>query len=288
MRLGAVASFAVMAAAIKLASDRGVSAIELVFARNLFSLPVVATWLTLAPGWRAVRTRRPLAHLSRAGLGLGSMTLNFIALAMLPLADATTIGFSAPLFATILSALVLREKVGRHRWLAVAIGLAGVAVAMRPGGASLPAAGLAIALAGALGTGAVNITLRQIGRTEGVAATVFWFTVISLAVSGLGLPFFAGSHDWQLWALLVLIGVSGGCVQICNTASLRLAPVAVVVPFDYLQLLWAMLFGWVLWATVPGPATLAGGGLIVASGLYTVWRERQLHRSHLPATPTEL
>ncbi|MET0270393.1 MAG: DMT family transporter [Sphingomonas sp.] len=285
LRLAAVASFAVMAAAIKLAAERGVSLVELVFARNLFSLPVVSAWIALGPGWRAVRTKRPAAHLVRAAIGLGSMSLTFLALTLLPLADATTIGFSAPLFATLLSALILRETVGRHRWLAVAIGFVGVGIAMRPGGSALPAAGLLVAVVAALANGGVTITLRQIGATEGVAATVFWFTVACLVASGLVAPFFLGAHDAATWGLLAAMGFSGGLAQIFNTGSLRLAPVAVVVPFDYFQLLWAVLLGWALWRMPPSGATLAGGGLIVASGLYTLWREQRRHRALVAATP---
>lgn len=288
LRVTAISFFAVMAAAIKLAADRGVSLVELIFARNLFALPVVAGWVTIGPGWGAVRTHRPMAHLTRAGIGLCSMMLTFLALTLLPLADATTIGFSSPLFATLLSAMVLGEAVGRHRWLAVAAGFAGVALAMQPGGTPLPAIGLAVALLSAFANGVVNVTLRQIGMTEGVAATVFWFNVACLLASGLAVTAFARPHDWQTWALLVGTGLAGGVAQICNTGSLRLAPVSVVAPFDYLQLVWAVAIGWALWRTTPSPAMLAGGTLIVASGLYTLWREQRLRRVRLPATPPEL
>lgn len=283
LRLAAVAAFAVMAVGIKLAAARGVSLVELVFARNLFSLPIISGWIAIGPGWGAVRTRRPAAHLTRAGIGLGSMALNFLALMLLPLADATTIGFSSPLFSTMLSALILAEPVGRHRWLAVAVGFVGVGIAMQPGGSPLPLVGLGIAVAAAFANGAVTVTLRQIGATEGVAATVFWFTVACLVASGLAVPFYWGGHDAATWGLLAMMGAGGGLAQIFNTGSLRLAPVAVVVPFDYFQLLWAVLLGWALWGDVPGLAMLAGGGLIVASGLYTLWREQRRHRAAPPA-----
>ncbi len=285
LRLTAVTAFGMMAAIIKLAAERGVSLVELVFARTLFALPVVAAWITAGPGWRSVRTSRPAAHVTRAALGLVSMSCTFIALTLLPLADATTIGFSAPLFATFLSALVLREQVGRHRWLCVAIGFVGVGIAMQPGGSALPPAGLAVAVTAAFLAGGVTVTLRQIGATEGVAATVFWFTIACLVVSGLIAPFYWQAHDSQTWGLLIAMGLAGGLGQIANTGSLRLAPVAVVVPFDYFQLLWALLLGWALWNAVPGVATIAGGGLIVASGLYTLWREQRRRRALVSAAP---
>ena len=288
LRAGGATGFAVMAVAIKLCADRGFSLVEIVFARNAFSVPVILGWLLAGPGLRAVRTRRPMAHLTRSAIGLGTMALSFMALILLPLADATTIGFSAPLFATILSAILLRETIGRHRWLAVAVGFAGVIVVMRPGGSPLAPLGLVVAILSALGTAAANITLRQIGATEGVAATVFWFNTACLAVATALMPFFATPHAWGTWAIASLIGLTGGAAQLCLTGSLRLAPVSVVAPFDYIQLLWAILLGWAIWATHPSLPVVAGAALIMASGLYTVYREHRLHRERLPATPTDL
>jgi drug/metabolite transporter (DMT)-like permease len=282
-RMGAVLSFAIMAGAIKLAADRGVSTLELIFYRNFFSLPVILAWLALGPGFGMVRTKRPRAHLSRAVIGLISMFLNFQALVMLPLAEATTIGFAAPLFATILSALVLGEQVGRHRWAAVAVGFVGVIVVMQPGNAAMPLPGLIVALLAALGVATVVITIRQIGATEHPATTVFWFNIASLAALSLPMPFFASMHSPAIWAMLVVIGLTGGLMQILMTSSLSRAPVAVLAPFDYFQLLWASIIGWLLWSRAPSPSTLAGGLLIAASGIYTGWREHRLRRLELAA-----
>jgi drug/metabolite transporter (DMT)-like permease len=285
-RMGAVLCFAIMAGALKLAADRGVSTIELIFYRNLFSAPVILLWLAFGPGFGAVRTKRPGAHLTRAGIGLVSMVFNFQALVMLPLAEATTIGFAAPLFATILSALLLSEPVGRHRWAAVAIGFAGVIVVMQPGSASLPPDGLAVAILAALGVSAVVITIRQIGATEHPATTVFWFNTISLAVLAVPMPFVATAHPPEVWVILAVMGITGGLMQILMTSSLSYAPVSVLAPFDYFQLLWATIIGWLLWSRSPSPATLAGGLLIAASGIYTGYREHRLHRRELAALST--
>ncbi len=287
LRVAAVTAFAVLAAAIKLSSARDVSLAEIMFARNAFAMPLIVGWIAAGPGRAALRTRRPAAHVIRAALGLGSMALNFGAIILLPLADATAIGFSAPLFATLLSALLLGEAVGPHRWAAVALGFVGVVVVMQPGGSAIPPLGLAMAIVAALGVGTVNITLRQISATEGVATTVFWFTAAGLVVGALLMPFFATAHDPATWGLMIVIGLAGGVAQICLTGSLRLAPVAVVAPFDYVQLLWASLLGWAIWATHPTPHMAAGAALIVASGLYTLYREHLFHRERLPATPPE-
>lgn len=275
LRILAVACFACMAAATKLADARGVSLLEILFYRNAFSLPLLLGWAMLGPGLAAIRTKRPMAHVTRSAIGLCSMLLNFQALLMLPLADATVIGFSSPFFATALSALVLREQVGRHRWIAVAVGFVGVMIVMQPGGNHIPLAGAAVAVAAAFGTATVVVTLRQIGATETATATVFWFTVAGIIVMGLGMPWFAQMHDAVTWGLLLLVGLFGGAAQLFNTSSLRLAPVSTLAPFDYSQLVWAVLLGWLLWDSRPSGQTWAGAALIVASGLYILHRQRK-------------
>jgi len=211
-------------------------------------------------------------------LGLTTMVCAFAALTYLPLAEAATIGFAAPLFSVMLSALVLNEPVGRHRWSAVALGLIGVLIVMRPSGSHLPAAGLAFATLAALGTAGVTITIRQIGRTEATPTIVLWFTLFSMAATGLLLPWYGRWHDAGTWAILIGLGLAGGMGQLFLTSALRFAPVAVVVPFDYAQLLWAVLLGWALWGTHPPASTWAGAAVIVASGLYTLYREHKLGR----------
>lgn len=286
LRSGAVFCFAAMAAGIKLAADRGVSTFELIFYRNLFSMPLVLLWLTVGPGFGAVRTRRPGAHITRAAIGLVSMLLNFQALTMLPLAEATAIGFAAPLFATVLSAIVLREMVGPHRWIAVGVGFVGVLVVMRPGGSALPVDGVMVAIVAASGVGSVVVTLRQISATEPASTTVFWFNVASLISCGLAMPFVAHAHPTAVWGILMLMGAMGGLAQILMTSSLRNAPVAVLAPFDYAQLIWATLLGWLLWSKAPSGATLAGGLLIAGSGIYTAYREHRRHRAAIAAAST--
>jgi len=278
LRVGAATSFGFMAAAIKLGASRGVSLPELAFYRFAFGLPPLLAWIALTRNAGAWRTQRPLAHLARGMLGLTTMVCAFAALTYLPLAEAATIGFAAPLFSVMLSAFVLHEPVGRHRWSAVALGLVGVLIVMRPSGSHLPAAGLGLAIAAAFGTAAVTITIRQIGRTEATPTIVLWFTLFSMAATGLLLPFYGQWHDGATWAILIGLGLAGGTGQLFLTSALRFAPVAVVVPFDYTQLLWAVLLGWLFWDTHPPASTWAGAAVIVASGLYTLYREHKLGR----------
>jgi drug/metabolite transporter (DMT)-like permease len=276
LRVGAATSFAFMGASIKLAAQHGVSLPETAFYRFAFGLPPLLVWIALTGSFGAWRTARPLAHLWRSTIGLTSMILAFSAVTLLPLAEATTLSFIAPLFSVALSALVLREQVGRYRWTAVAVGLAGVLVVMQPGGTHLDALGLGLAVLAALGVAGVTITLRQIGRTERTPTIVLWFTVLSMLGTGIFLPWYGQAHDPATWAILLGLGLSGGVGQLFLTSSLRFAPVPVVVPFDYTQLLWAVLLGWLLWDTHPAATTWVGAAIIVGSGLYTLYREHKL------------
>lgn len=285
LRIGAATCFGFMAAMIKLGDQAGITLPELAFYRFAFGLPPLLLWIGLTRNFGAWRTGRPLAHLGRGMLGLSTMVTAFAALTFLPLAEAATIGFAAPLFSVMLSALVLGEPVGRHRWSAVAIGFVGVLIVMRPGGTHLPPLGLALAVAAAVGTAGVTITIRQIGRTESTPTIVLWFTLFSIGATGLLMPFFGQVHDAYGWGILLALGLFGGLGQLFLTSALRFAPVSVVVPFDYAQLLWAVLLGWLLWGTHPAASTWAGAVVIVASGLYTIYREHKLGREKVRPEP---
>ena len=285
LRVGAATSFGLMAAAIKLGHEAGIATPELVFYRFAFGLPPLLAWMALTGSFGAWRTQRPAMHIGRGVLGLVTMTLAFVALAFLPLAEAATIGFVAPLFSVVLSALVLKEPVGRYRWSAVAVGFVGVIIVMQPAGSHLPPVGLALALASALGVAAVTITIRQMGKTESTPTTVLWFTGFSMLATGTLLPFYGEAHDAHEWLILAGLGLAGGIGQLFLTSSLRFAPVPVVVPFDYVQLLWAVLLGWLIWETRPLATSWIGAAVIVSSGLYTVWREHKLGRDKLRTAP---
>lgn len=287
LRIGAACLYAVMSALLKLAGERGVVAPEMVFYRALFGLPIVILWVLAGPGLATLRPKRPGAHLARSVLGALSILATFQALILLPLAAAITIGFTAPIFATLLSAVILREPVGARRWAAVALGFAGIVIATRPGTVALPLIGVVVAVLSALGQGSVTVTLRHLGRTEHPAAIVFWFFTFCTLAGLAALPFFGRGHDAGTFALLVAGGTAGGMMQLMMTMSLRVAPVSVVAPFDYSQILWAILLGWTIWGVAPAWATLAGAGLIAGSGLYTAWREHRLRIRAAPPVPVE-
>lgn len=278
LRVAAATCFAFMAMLVKLGHEAGVEVVEMAFYRFAFGLPPLLLWIAASRNFGAWRTRRPLAHVWRASAGLTTLLLSFFALTLLPLAETTTIGFAAPLFSVALSALILRESVGRHRWTAVILGFVGVLVVMRPEGRDLPPLGLLLAGLAAFGAGIVTITIRQVGKTEGTQTTVLWFSLLSMAATGALMPFVGQAHEPGTWLLLLALGTVGGFSQICLTASLRYAPVPAVVPFDYSQLLWAVLLGWLVFADQPASTTWLGAAIIIASGLYTLYREHQLGR----------
>lgn len=273
LRLFAAFGFTVMNAAIKLAEAQGARLTDVLLFRQLFALPVVVVAIAATAGLGSIRTARIGAHVTRTLVGTASMTCMFATVLLLPLAETTTLQFTLPIFATILGALILRERVGPHRWAAVLAGFAGVLIVTRPGGGSIPALGIATGLAAAAFSALVSILLRQLSRTEPPATIVFWFSALS--VPPLAVAFIARfqPHPPVAWAWLVAVGLLGGMAQLAMTRSLKLGPVSVVVPMDYSALIWASLLGWGLFGVLPDPATWLGGPIIAASGLYIVWRE---------------
>ncbi|UZK68036.1 DMT family transporter [Sphingomonas sp. S1-29] len=279
LRLLAALSLSVMFALGKIAEQRGAHLVEIVFWRQAAMLPVVVAVVMAGPGLASLRTDKPRAHFWRMIVGLSGMCLNFATATMLPLAEATTFGFSVPIFATILSALVLAEPVGRHRWAAVTIGFVGVLIVLQPGSSHVPLAGAAVALSGAVLTASVAILIRQLGATERATTTVFWFAASSLVPMGIALPFFTRMHDPLTWGLMAGTGLAGGIAQLALTGALRAAPVAVVLPMDYSSLIWATILGWLLFGALPTPWTWIGAPIVIASGLYIVWREQRLAKA---------
>ena len=278
LRLLTALLLAIMFALVKLASTRGVNVVESLFYRQCGTALCATGYVAVGPGFDSLRTQRVWAHIGRMALGVGAMGLNFLAFILLPLAEATTIGFSVPIFAVVLAALLLGEPTGKWRWGAVAAGFAGVLVIVQPGSGSVPLLGASVALAAALLTASVTIVIRRLGATERAATTVFWFAVSSLVPLGLMMLWFGGVHDRATWAVLLAMAVAGGLAQLTLTGALRLAPVALVMPMDYTSLLWAVLLGLWIFGEVPTPWIWVGAPIIIASGLVIVWREHRLHR----------
>ncbi|QNM83741.1 DMT family transporter [Sphingomonas sabuli] len=278
LRLVTAVLLAVMLALVKLAADHGVNVIESLFYRQCGSALCAAALVAFGPGFATLRTRRVWAHVSRMALGVTAMGLNFLAFVLLPLAEATAIGFTVPIFSTVLAALVLGEPTGRWRWGAVAAGFAGVLVIVQPGSGAVPLTGAAVAVFAALLTASVTIVIRRLGATERASTTVFWFAVSSLVPLGVAMLWYGGAHDGRTFWILAGLALVGGLAQLTLTGALRLAPVALVMPMDYTSLVWATLLGIFIFGELPTPWVWAGAPLIVASGLVIIWREHRLAR----------
>jgi len=278
LRLLTAFLLAIMFALVKLVALRGVNVVESLFYRQCGSALCATGLVAVRPGFVSLRTQRVWAHVGRMALGLGAMALNFLAFILLPLAEATTIGFSVPIFSAVLAALVLDEPTGKWRWSAVAAGFVGVLLIVQPGSGDVPLLGASVALVAALMTASVTIVIRRLGATERAATTVFWFAVSSLVPLGLAMLGFARPHDPATWMMLVGLALAGGLAQLTLTGALRLAPVALVMPMDYTSLLWALLLGSWIFGEMPTPWIWVGAPIIIASGLVIVWREHRLHR----------
>ena len=281
IRLGAIAALATMSALIKLAAERGIHLLEIMFWRQFLTLPLVLAWVMTTTGIGALATKRPGTHFLRGLYGTIGMVLNFGAVILLPLAEATTINFTVPIWAVLLSILLLREKVGIWRWSAVALGFAGILVIAQPGGGHFPLYGALVALGGAFMIALISIQIADLNRTDKPLTIVFYFACVTTPLTAVALPFVMTGHDASVWLLLLGIGLAGALGQLLLTAALRFGTVASVIVMDYSGLFWATLYGWWLFGMLPPATTWLGAPLIVIAGLVIAWREHRLARPGL-------
>jgi drug/metabolite transporter (DMT)-like permease len=258
--------------------------VQLVFLRSALALPllIAIAWVSHG-GLAALVTRRPWVHAMRAVLvALGIFTF-YTALTYLPLAEVTAIAFAAPLIMTALSRPLLGEQVGWRRWSAVLVGFAGVLIVVKPGTAAFQPAAL-IALAAALFYALMLMTARKFAASESAISLVVWSTAGAGLLTGLiapvqWTPVAAGDLPWFL-----ALGGLGAVTMLLLTRAFQLAPAAVVAPFDYTALIWALGYGWLIWGEVPAATTWAGAAVIAGAGLYVTHRESR-RRSTAPASP---
>jgi len=282
LKLGATLGFSLMYAVIKVAGDFPVG--EVIFFRSAFALiPLFAlSYWTVGPA-NVVRTSRPWFHLLRSMAGTSSMFLNFAALQRLPLADITGFSFVAPIFAVILAAIFLNEKAGAFRWAAVLVGFAGVLLMIEPHGgiphliASGFSSGAGLALMGAMLSSMVVIFIRQMSTTERSETIVFYFMSTCAVIAGVTMIWHWITPSPMALMWLVTCGLLGGIGQICMTYSYRYAEPSLLAPFDYVAMVWAVALGYFVLGEVPKPLVMIGAGVVVAAGLFIVWRERRLH-----------
>ncbi len=285
LRLLATLALSSLIMVVKLTSESGVALPEILFWRQVPSCLLILAWLAMRGEVGRLRTNRLPTHARRAVLGLGGMFFTFGAPILLPLAVATTFSFTTPMFAVLLSALLLKEKVGPVRWLAVALGFAGVLIIAQPGHAAIPTLGAAVGIGAGFMVALISIQVRDLSRTEESLSIVFWFSALSAPLLAAALPFYASSHTpWQ-WFLLISCGLLGLLGQILLTAALRYGQVASVIVMDYSALVWATIYGWLIWDELPPAATWLGAPAIIAAGGIIAWREH-LHNRAIPPAAT--
>lgn len=245
---------------------------QIIFLRNLIALPVIALVIWRAQGLGVLRRAALRVHAARGFLQFCGGYMYFRSLEFLPLAEATVLVFSAPIFIALLSGPLLGERVGPWRWGAVLVGFAGVLVIVQPGGATFQPASL-LALGTAFFYALFMLAARGIPRTEGLLSMMFYVNFFPLlfaapVAAAVWLPVRAD----DMW-LFAAMAVSGSVGLTLIAQAFRMAPAAVVAPFDYTALIWAALLGWLIWGDLPLIWTLVGAAVIVASGVMIIWRE---------------
>ena len=284
LRVSAMFCLAGLSAIVKWTGHRGVPVFEIIFFRNAFAFLPLGLYIWRTTDLSVLKTKRPLGHLHRSAVGLTGMVCGFSALQHLALTQATAFTFAAPLFMTALSAFMLREFVGWHRWGAVVVGFIGVLIMVRPEPGQMNLVGVSFALAAALGSALAMIQIRQIAVTEKGPTIVFYFTLSGTLVGLAGSMFHWVTPDPLTLAILIIGGLIGGVGQLFLTEAIRVAPIGVVAPFDYTQLIWATILGFLIWGELPHMATLAGAAVVAASGIYILHRELlRFRRASAPA-----
>jgi drug/metabolite transporter (DMT)-like permease len=248
---------------------------EIVFFRSLFAL-IPVLFLAARDGLaRSLKTSMPGAHLMRSLIWFVSVYCTFAAYYLLPMADAAAISFSAPLFLTALSALVLGEHVGIHRWSAVAAGFLGVLVMVRPG-VGVFQWGALFALGNAVCFAFGSLAVRQMASTERSTTIVFYTMLLATLLSGLTLPFLWATPTAVDLATMTAMGLLGGVGQLLVVQAFHHAPASAVAPWNYSAMIWASLLGWIAWSEVPDQKLLLGAAIVIGSGLYLLHRETRL------------
>jgi drug/metabolite transporter (DMT)-like permease len=273
MMVVAVGLLALMDAGLKLLAAH-YPPLQVAALRGLASWPLVAVWVLATVPVRSLFAVRWSLHLLRGGMAVAMLASFAFALQSLPLTTAYTLFFVAPLLITALSVPLLGERVGPRRWGAIAVGLVGVLVVLRPSGEGLfTLAGLAVLVA-ALGYALSAIAVRVLGRTDSTQAMVFW--LVGFLALGAGL---LAAPQWhpiaaQHWPLIAGVGATGALGQWAVTEAFRQAEASVVAPLEYSALAWGLALDLALWGVLPGAVTWLGAAIIVASGLYLLRRER--------------
>jgi drug/metabolite transporter (DMT)-like permease len=222
-------------------------------------------------------SKRIVGHFWRTAMGTGSMVLGFYAVSMLPLADATAIAFSQPLFSVVVAALILGEKVRWRRWSATVIGFAGVLVMVRPGEGSLQLGAL-VALANAAAVSLSILLVRRLSDSETPLMILTQFAIFSTILLAVPAVLVWRWPDLWGWVLAVGIALSATVGQYFWVQAFKSGEMSAVAPFEYMRLPFAVFVGWLIWGEMPVIWTYVGASIVIGSALYIAHREHQLAR----------
>ncbi len=276
--VGAILMFSIMNVFAKYLSSNH-SVIEIAFYRNLVAcIPFLTAIFIFGRREILVIQSKPRWVAVRAVIGTATLTTTFAAYSLMPMAETTVLLFTASLFIPVLGVAILKEKVGPYRWTAVLAGFIGVSIMVNPTGET-NTLGVAVALSAAFLQAIMSILLRHLGGHERPETITFYFFVIGTFMTGLALPFFATGLTLAEIPLILGIGLSGAAAQWLYSVALKHTPAAVVAVVSYSSIIWAILFGWLIWNDWPLPIVFAGAGVVIASNLLIVWREKHLRRS---------
>jgi drug/metabolite transporter (DMT)-like permease len=228
------------------------------------------------------KTKRPKEHFFRCIMGLMALVAIVIALRELPLAVVVSLSYAAPLFITVLSIFLLSEKVGVYRWLAVLIGFVGVIIISEPGIGEMNYLYF-LPLIFCIGMAFVTITIRKLSSTEPIWLISIFFSIMILVASLITVPFGWVMPNLQDFIFLVFIGITGGSANLFLTQSYKLSEVSLVAPLKYLSLIFAIIFGYLIWNEIPTTKTLIGASLVVFASLI-IFRREIYHKEKIPST----
>ena len=260
------------------------SVVEIAFYRNVVAcIPFLAAVFLFGRRQILVINSKPHFIILRAVLGTVTLLATFGAYSLMPMAETAVLLFTASLFIPVLGVVLLKERVGPWRWSAVVIGFFGVALMLDPGGAVTPT-GIAIALFAALMQAILSILLRHLGGHERPETITLYFFLIGTGVTGMAMPFIAVGPSAADIPHIVGIGIAGAGAQWLYSVALRNSAAAIVAIFNYSSIVWATLFGWLIWNEWPLPIVFAGSAVVIASNALIVWRENRLRRALPPDT----
>lgn len=268
---------------IRLLSDQ-VESVQTAFFRAVFSVLMLLP-LMMSGRVRPWASQRKTGHFWRTLMGTLSMVLGFYAVSMLPLADATALGFSQPLFSVCVAALVLREKVRWRRWSATIVGFIGVLVMVRPGEGSLQAGAL-VALANALTVSLSILLVRRLSASETPLMILTQFAIWSTLLLALPAIWVWRWPDAWGWTLAIGVSASATVGQYFWVQAFKAGEMSAVAPFEYLRLPFAVFMGWLIWGQMPEIWTYVGAAIVIASALYIAQREAQLAKERKKAALT--